>query len=408
MTRVARFAAVSIVGVLVVACATSTSSGPSSSGDAAKGASALNRAAPASPNGDGLRRASDATAVFVRVPALSDPARTAGSVVRLGTGGRVLDTWPDGVVSGDGRTLVIAEAAGQDTTVRAIGATDGSVLLARSLGGTWILPRIGRDGLPAGVSDAGATVVLAAADAATAAVSHFAILSDGLRRETAVDLRGQFSFDALSPNGGTMFLVEHQGGANYAVRSWTPDVGLHDGVVVDKSNVDEQMAGYPIAQAPAGQGLVFTMYRGPETFVHALDTTNEFAVCIDLEGMPDTMDELDLNAWAITSPDDLGHTFLTNARLGVVLELDRASFSISRRARFPAAATFAGIGRAVLAPDGRSLYVLTGRSVLAVDTGNLKVRETLALGDEAQAIAVSTGGMLVAINDRGQALTASR
>jgi hypothetical protein len=401
MTRIARYATVLIVTALLAACGSSVSTGPSSGDEVG---TAANRAVPASPE---VGRVRDDEATFVRVPAAPDAARSAGTVGRVATSGQILDGWPDGVVSGDGRTLVIAEPAGQATTVRAIGAADGSTLLARSIAGGWVQPRIGRDGLPVGVSDDGATVVLAAADMGTAAVSRFTVLSDGLQRETPVELRGQFSFDALSPDGRTMFFVEHQGGANYAVRAWTAGDGLQDGVIVDKSNVDEQMAGYPIAQAPAGLGLVFTMYRGPETFVHALDTTKEFAVCIDLDGMPEEMDAHDLDAWAITRANNLGQTYLANARLGVVLELDRSSYSIARRARIAATPTLVATGRAVLAPDGRTLYVLAGRSVLAVDTGNLKVRETLAIADDARAVAVSTTGTLLAIGDRGQALTAS-
>ncbi len=119
-------------------------------------------------------------------------------------------------------------------------------------------------------------------------MSRFAILSRTFdRKPKIVQLNGSFEYDALSPDGTSLYVVEHLAGppdGHYQVRAIDTATGtLRDGVVVDKANLNEPMAGYPIAQLRRSNGFVFTLYRGAEhPFIHALSSADGWALCIDL------------------------------------------------------------------------------------------------------------------------------
>ena len=70
-------------------------------------------------------------------------------------------------------------------------------------------------------------------------------------------------------------------GGRYQVRAIDLPAGtLRDGVIVDKTNVDEVMAGYPLAQVRRADGGVFTLYRGTEhPLIHALNSVEGWALC---------------------------------------------------------------------------------------------------------------------------------
>ncbi len=100
-----------------------------------------------------------------------------------------------------------------------------------------------------------------------------------------------FSYDALSPDGSTLYLIEHLGAAaseHYQVRSYDLAAGrLDDGVIADKTKVAEWMAGHPTSRVTSADGsIVATMYErdGGEPFVHVLHADQGFATCIDLPG----------------------------------------------------------------------------------------------------------------------------
>jgi hypothetical protein len=106
---------------------------------------------------------------------------------------------------------------------------------------------------------------------------------------TRVRLRGSFSFDAISPDGSTIYLIHHLSpvvDGPYRVRALDAKSGeLLPGSIVDPSEPDERMTGLPIDRATSPDGRwAYTLYGGKrhEPFVHALDTVAGRAVCIDL------------------------------------------------------------------------------------------------------------------------------
>ena len=97
-------------------------------------------------------------------------------------------------------------------------------------------------------------------------------------------LDGIWSFDAISPDGTRIYLIEYAD-PTYSVRVYDLAGGLQDGVIVDKREANEQMQGFPVSRVePSGGGWAYTLYArsGKAPFVHALDTIHGAAYCIDL------------------------------------------------------------------------------------------------------------------------------
>ena len=108
-----------------------------------------------------------------------------------------------------------------------------------------------------------------------------------MRRDIA--LRGSWSYDAVSPDAETLFLVEHISvGASprYRVRALDVASGrLFPKPIVDPRENEALMRGQPATRVSSSDGRwAYTLYGRPknEPFVHALDTERARAFCIDL------------------------------------------------------------------------------------------------------------------------------
>ena len=109
-----------------------------------------------------------------------------------------------------------------------------------------------------------------------------------LRVRRRITLRGDFSYDALSPDGRRMYVINYVSSSDprkYVVRSLDMRTGrLEPGTIVDAREPDEDMRGFPVTRATSTDGRwEYTLYDGGgEPFVHALDTVDRAAACIDL------------------------------------------------------------------------------------------------------------------------------
>ncbi|HEX6762960.1 MAG TPA: hypothetical protein VF094_09180 [Gaiellaceae bacterium] len=104
-----------------------------------------------------------------------------------------------------------------------------------------------------------------------------------------IELRGDFSVDALSPGGDVLYLIQHvskSDATKYQVRAYDlPAHRLLPGVIADKSQAGWVMAGFPTARVATQTGAwVYTLYRQDDNypFVHALDTVHHVAVCVGI------------------------------------------------------------------------------------------------------------------------------
>jgi hypothetical protein len=175
------------------------------------------------------------------------------------------------------------------TLLEAIRVRDASLYRWRYLHGLLGIPMVAFDGSLGGLSHDGSRLVLASFPGPR--VTSFVMLDPGAMHVLArVRLRGNYAFDALSPSGSLMYLVQYLGAPGaaaqpYAVRAFDWDTRkLLPGTIVDPREPDEKMNGQPVTRAATPDGWAYTLYwrNGKTSFVHALDTTKRRAFCVDL------------------------------------------------------------------------------------------------------------------------------
>jgi hypothetical protein len=187
-----------------------------------------------------------------------------------------------------------AVPGGLGTLITEVPAAGGAALASRSVPGRFGIPAVAYDGSAERLPATSATLVLAAVTtAALPRHTGFVVLSTrNLRVLRRFTLPGAFAFDALSPDGRTLYLTEHRSASHitrYRVRAYDLRAGrLLPGVIADRSTGEWRMDGIPATRLQtAGGGWAYTLYQGGEAgaFVHALDTRTRTAHCIDLPGM---------------------------------------------------------------------------------------------------------------------------
>ena len=157
---------------------------------------------------------------------------------------------------------------------------------------------------------------------------------------TVIALDGNFSYDAIASGGRTLYLIEHRPAVDptdYVVRAY--DVGngaLREGIIVDKRTNEMEMEGYAISQTALSDGSwVYTAYTGGHhgPFVHALNTVDGYAFCVDLprQGAGGKADD----AWGLSLSRDETTLWAANGALGHVVEITAADARIVRAARLP-------------------------------------------------------------------------
>jgi hypothetical protein len=198
-----------------------------------------------------------------------------------------------GVVSPDGGTRYLAVAAdqAQNTLVEAVNTHGGTMHGWLELVGQWGVPIVTYDAGGAGLTADGKTLVLGDARAVYPRDrSSFVVLDTAhLQQRHIVGLKGDFAFDAISPDGRMLYLVQHVDPTNtqrYVVRAYDLDAErLLPGRIADRTQKGWVMQGYPMARATSADGRwVYTLYQNPGgyPFVHALDTVRGVAHCIGL------------------------------------------------------------------------------------------------------------------------------
>jgi hypothetical protein len=193
-----------------------------------------------------------------------------------------------GLYSLDHSLRFVALKAGRDTTVSAVRARGGTKVMARTIHGAFGIPRITQSGLAGGLFHDGSAFVLQ--NVGIHGTSRFVVLGtrDLAVRDT-VTLPGTFGFDALSPDGSVLYLIQHsttQDIEHYVVRAYDLDAHtLLTGRVADKTQKSWVMQGFATARTTSPDGRwVYTLYANPGgyPFVHALDTVRGVAHCVGL------------------------------------------------------------------------------------------------------------------------------
>ena len=152
-----------------------------------------------------------------------------------------------------------------------------------------------------------------------------------------LDLDGAYSFDALSPNGRWLYLIQYTSRhdpTRYAVRAYDLRAGrMLPKPIVDPTEPDEAMRGYPVTRATTPDGRwEYTLYdgAGSHPFVHALDTVGRKALCLDLDVL-----EGDSNLGNLRLQPETGGTITVHYRGTPMAFIDRDTRQVTEPALPP-------------------------------------------------------------------------
>jgi hypothetical protein len=238
-----------------------------------------------------FRRFVAAGALFI-VPLVAAPVAAADGPMPFASQGGL------GVAMPDGLTRIVAVGAGaaglpqSKTVLEVVETKGGSVRNWVELPGSWGVPIVtysqsGAEGLSAD----GKTLVLGDVVASYPRThsSFLMVNAKTLQITRTIELKGDFAYDALSPDGSTLYLIDHVDETNsqrYVVRAYDLAAGrLLPGRIADRTQKSWVMQGYPLARTTSADGRwVYTLYSNPGgySFVHALDTTRGVAHCVGL------------------------------------------------------------------------------------------------------------------------------
>ena len=155
-----------------------------------------------------------------------------------------------------------------------------------ALRGVFGIPLVAFDGTLGGLSHDGRSLVLASPRKVGGKTWFSALSTSTLRPTRTIGLPGTWSYDALSPDGRTLYLVEHSRTVTYRVRAYDVERGrLLKEAVIDPRLGGRAMTGMPVTRATGPRGVwEYTLYQKPRglPFVHALDTVRGKALCIEL------------------------------------------------------------------------------------------------------------------------------
>jgi hypothetical protein len=234
-------------------------------------------------------------AILIVLGCAASPAAADGLPVPMDGSGVTTTVAPGGEGS---RYATVS--AGQVTQLLRIDQQGGDVTATRAIKGDFTIPLVALDGASEGLSADGKTLALITPRTNFRRFPRkettFLIVdvqdTGRLQPREPLTLRGDFSFDALSPDGRTMYLVEYTSRDynDYAVREYDLTRGrlLRDPVQFSHEVAPGEMRGLPMARATSPDGRrAYTLYNGggrprDEAFIHILDTVEGISHCIEL------------------------------------------------------------------------------------------------------------------------------
>jgi hypothetical protein len=310
------------------------------------------------------------------------------------------------------RYYTVSQASGA-ARLTAIDPATGRTIAQTGIPAGFTLPNLGNLGPTAGLSPNGEWLTLTDNGRAMTGklVTSFLVGPSSLAASfKTIHLDGAFSFDALSNNGQSLYLIQTMGDPNhYQVRLYDLSSNLlQPQPVVDKREPNEPMNGIrgDSAADPTGN-YVYTVYiREGGPFIHALPLDEPIAWCVDLpSNAANNMEQQFF--WSLAISHDRQTLYAANTSLGTVAVMTpgeppqiartgpvalKSSGSLLGGLITDAQAKGSRIGGAALSADGRTLFAIGDTGVLGIDTANLKIRFRILTSESVDSLRLSADG----------------
>jgi hypothetical protein len=311
------------------------------------------------------------------------------TVVDSGTGA-IERQLPIGTPAADWSRYYVVTHLTYSERLSALDPGTGRTLAQTSIPVGYQLPNLGQ-GPTAGLSPSGQWLVLTRQGGGA---TSFLVGASSLSQPfTAVQLTGDFTFDAVSNDGQSLYLIQKMGDPNhYQVRLYDlASQSLAVQPIADKRQPSEPMNGIRGDSVADPHGnYVFTVYaRSNGPFIHALPLGQPLAWCLDLP-VRNRANLEEQFQWSLATTPGGSLIYAVNGSSGFIAEIAPDQLPSLRRTGQLSAinatpgpldglvmnteAKGARIGGAALSADTRTLFTFGATGVLAIDTGTLKVR----------------------------------
>jgi hypothetical protein len=290
-----------------------------------------------------------------------------------------IDVGNDGVTTTEDASRFVTLPAGPDTIVARVAKNGGGVVHSRLLKGTLTIPAVAYDATAGGLAADARTLVLIEPRVSFPRTETTLVALDTKRLTPirVVKLRGDFSFDAISPQGRWMYLIQYTSPADptrYRVRAYDIREGrMLARPVLDPTAPGEKMRGAPLSRTTSADGRwAYTLYDGAggTPFVHALDTSHRTARCIDLDALAGRND-----LWRLRLKMN-GDTVSVQGPHGALLAVDAQTFDVGSPSGFDLPLRKVGLLLAALLVAGAFLVLRQRRR--GRDATTPRLRSTLS------------------------------
>lgn len=330
--------------------------------------------------------------------------------------------------SRDGSVFYALDGA-SPTTLHFIDAKTGRSMTQLALPGAYTFADE-HEPAPSGLSPNGRWLVLVGE---SIGVSTFALIDTGLLKLAAIEkVPGAFSYDAISDDGTSLYLIEKISPAaardlpgvnaeyGYRVRVYdVPTAKLSETLVVDvklasttaennaETRIDGIMNGIYQSSVPSRDGLWnFSFYynpgRGPFIHVLHLDSRNAFCI-LDLPIVAGGAEQR--LGWSLVLAPSGKTLYATNGALGIVSSIDATTLKVTRTATIaglPPATGPARTSSARMGGDPRRLWLTAAHGVALVDTSDFTLRGVFLPDRVVKSISLSPDARrLYALSDDG-------
>jgi hypothetical protein len=281
-----------------------------------------------------------AVGALTLLASLATAVPASGAVAAKGVLGYGADPFT-GIVDPEGGDRYTALSVPTGTLLQRINTADGSIERTGFVRREAVIPAVAYDGSPGGLSNDGSTFVLPEpAFRFPQRDSTFTVVdTNRLRVVDTVTLDGTWTYDALSPDGRWLYLIEYVSPRDitqYQVRRYDLDRGrLDPEPIVDPDEAPVTMGGTPQTRAMSPDGRwAYTLYDSPRhhhpPFIHALNTETGLAACIDLEG--GLVDPKRIFRMSLDPSPDGSTLSVVDPKTGPVAIVDTESFEVSEPA----------------------------------------------------------------------------